>query len=403
MAVSKIWSIKTNLTTVINYVVNEEKTNEELFQDLHKEINYIANDIKTEEKLYVSGINCDSKTAKQEFVKVKKRFNKVGGITVFHAIQSFKENEVTPEEAHKIGKQLAREMWGDKFQVVVATHLNTNHLHNHFVINSVSFIDGYKYHATSTSYAKLREVNDRICKENNISYLEEKKNKIGCSYTNLLLKEENNNIYDKQLKSDVDMAIGLSNSYEDFIKMLENMNYEVYERSGKLNVMSLEYNRSARLERRFGNDYSIENITKRILGIYLPEQKIYYKNYFKRDELIDKLFKMNCKGLAMRYIKYLKILNNYPTYVKVNRISYSMIKDVHEMENISNQTILLAENNINTKEDLINLYTKLKKDLSKNDNQDARVKIQLINEIIKRTELTDEDSERENKRDVVIR
>ena len=146
-----------------------------------------------------------------------------------------------------------------------------------------------------------------------------------------------------------------------------------------------------------------ENITKRILGIYLPEQKIYYKNYFKRDELIDKLFKMNCKGLAMRYIKYLKILNNYPTYVKVNRISYSMIKDVHEMENISNQTILLAENNINTKEDLINLYTKLKKDLSKNDNQDARVKIQLINEIIKRTELTDEDSERENKRDVVIR
>ena len=105
----------------------------------------------------------------------------------------------------------------------------------------------------------------------------------------------------------------------------------------------------------------------------------------------------------MRYIKYLKILNNYPTYVKVNRVSYSMIKDVYEMENISNQTILLAENNINTKEDLINLYTKLKKDLSKNDNQDTRVKIQLINEIIKRTELTDEDSERENKRDVVIR
>ena len=403
MAVSKIWSIKSNLTTVINYVVNAEKTSEDLFKDLHKELNYVANDLKTEEKLYVSGINCDSKTAKQEFISVKKRYNKTNGITVFHAIQSFKKGEISPEQAHIIGKQLAKEMWGDRFQVVVATHLNTNHLHNHFVINSVSFLDGYKYHATSTSYAKLREVNDRICMEHNLSYLEEKKNKIGCSYTNLLLKDQNDNKYDKQLKSDVDMAIGLANSYKDFIKLLENMNYEVYERSGKLNVMSLEYNRGARIERRFGEDYSIENIVKRILGIYLPEQKIYYMNYFKKDELIDKLFKMNCKGLAMRYIKYLKILNNYPTYVRKNRVSYSMLKDVYKMERISNQTVLLAENNINTKDDLINLYTKLKKELSKNDNQETRLKIQLINEIIKRTELTDEDSERENKKEVVIR
>lgn len=403
MAVSKIWSIKSNLTTVINYVVNDEKTNEDLFKDLHKELNYVANDLKTEEKLYVSGINCDSKTAKQDFVKVKKRYNKTGGITVFHAIQSFKEGEVTPEQAHSIGKQLAKEMWGDRFQVVVATHLNTNHLHNHFVINSVSFLDGYKYHATSTSYAKLREVNDRICMEHDLSYLEEKKNRIGCSYTNLLLKDQNDNKYDKQLKSDVDMAIGLANSYEEFIKILDNMNYDVYERSGKLNVMSLEYNRGARIERRFGEDYSIENIVKRILGIYLPEQKIYYKNYFKKDELIDKLFKMNCKGLAMRYIKYLKILNNYPTYVKVNRVSYSMLKDVYEMEKISKQTIFLAENNIKTRKDLIDLFDKYKEDIFRKENPEIKEKIKLIKEIIERTELADEDSERENEKEVVIR
>ena len=254
-----------------------------------------------------------------------------------------------------------------------------------------------------TNYAKLRELNDRLCKEHNLSYMEEKKTKAGLNYKNFQLKAENENIYDKQIKLDVDMAIGLATSYLEFINIMGNMNYEVYKRSEKLSIRSLQYNRAVKIERRFGEDYSIENIVKRILGIYLPEQKTYYRTYFKKDELIDKLFRLNCKGLAMRYIKYLKILNNYPTYIRTNRVSYSMLKDVYEMESISNQTVLLAENNINTKDDLINLYTKLKKELSKNDNQETRMKIQLINEIIKRTELTDDDSERENKKEVVIR
>lgn len=175
MAICKIWSVKNNLSRVIDYVANDEKVSEELYLDLHKELDYVSSDSKTEEKLYVSGLNCDPESAKEEFTLIKKRFNKEKGIIAFHAVQSFKEGEVTPEEAHNVGMQLAKEMWGYRFQVVIATHLNTNHLHNHFIINSVSMIDGKRYYDTRTSYAEFRRLNDKICMEHNLSYMEEKK------------------------------------------------------------------------------------------------------------------------------------------------------------------------------------------------------------------------------------
>ena len=155
-------------------------------------------------------------------------------------------------------------------------------------------------------------------------------------------------------------------------------------------------------ERRYGEDYTIDNIKKRIIGIYLPENKTYYKNYFKRDEVIDNLLKLNCKGLAMRYIKYLKLLNNYPSYIKRNRISFEMQKDVMNMENISKQAILLASNNIKDEDDLINLYVKIRSEIKNNPSKELREKIKLIDEIRHRQELLVE-SNRENEKEVLIR
>ena len=401
MATVGIWSVKNNLSRVIDYVSDEKKVDEQTFKDLHNELEYISDDYKTEEKKYVTGINCSTNNACKEMKEIKKHFQKEDGIIAFHAYQSFKEGEVTPEQAHNIGIQLAEEMWGDRFQVVVATHLNTNHIHNHFVINSVSFVDGKKYYDNRMSYAELRRLNDQICMEHNLSYLEEKKTKKGLYYINYQDKADKI-IYSKQTKSDVDMAIALANSYSEFITILENMNYEVTERANKLSVRDLEYNRNIRIERRFGEDYTIDNIKKQILGLYLPEKKTYYRNYFQRDSVIDNLFKMNCKGLAMRYIKYLKLLNNYPTYIKRNRVSYSMRLDVMKMERISEQTVLLANNNITSKEDLINLYKSIKEKLHYNpDNNELKNEILLINEIRRREELL-EDNSKENKKEVVI-
>ena len=107
---------------------------------------YASDEYKTEKRLYVSGVNVTPDTAKDKMQQTKLRYGKTDGIIAFPAIQSFKPGEVTPELAHKIGVEFAKEMWGDRFEVLIATHLNKEHLHNHFVINSVSFVDGKKYY-----------------------------------------------------------------------------------------------------------------------------------------------------------------------------------------------------------------------------------------------------------------
>ena len=400
MATVGIWGVKNNLVRVINYVSNEDKTTDAL-KDLHNEIDYISNNNKTEEKLYVSGINCSVNTAYEEMITTKKHFNKTGGIIAFHSYQSFKEDEVTPEIAHSIGIQLADKMWGDRFQVIVATHLNTNHIHNHFVINSVSFVDGKKYYDTRTSYAELRKLNDMICEEHNLSFMEEKKTKSGINYLNYQKKSDDSN-YSKQTKQDIDIAIALSNSFNEFMNVLRNMNYEVIIRANKLSVRNLDYKRNIRIERQFGEDYTIENINKQILGLYLPEQKKIYSNYFKRDNTMDFLFKVNLKGIAKSYIRYLKILNKYPTYIKKHNVSSELQKDVLRMEEINKQTILLVENKIETKEDFDNYYISLIDELDKTNNkEDIKNKIKLCEEIRKRKEIVEEITKEKESRVII--
>ena len=146
MAVIKIWKIDQRLDNVIGYATKDEKFDINTYLGLNKVIKYSTQDYKTEKQMYVSGINCSPDIAFKEMIITKKAFHKENGIQGFHIIQSFKPGEVTPELAHEIGVKLANEMWGDRFQVVVTTHLNTDHIHNHFVLNSVSFKDGKKYY-----------------------------------------------------------------------------------------------------------------------------------------------------------------------------------------------------------------------------------------------------------------
>ena len=142
MAVTKIWKITNNLGKVINYSENGKKTR---INSLDETLNYAMNKDKTEEQYFVTGINCNARIAYDEMNLVKLKYNKTDGILGFHAYQSFEETNLSPKIAHEIGIKLAEQLWGDRFQVVVTTHLNTGHLHNHFVINSVSFKDGKNF------------------------------------------------------------------------------------------------------------------------------------------------------------------------------------------------------------------------------------------------------------------
>ena len=350
MAVVKIWKVESNLGQVVDYAENKEKTDLVNFKDLESVIDYAENGDKTEETLFVSGINCDPKNAKKEMMKIKKKFVKTDGVLAWHAYQSFKEGEVTPDEAHKIGLELAKEMWGDRFQVVVTTHLNTSHIHNHFVVNSVSFLDGKKYNADRSSYAEFRRLNDLICMEHGKSFLQEKRTKSGINYLNYQNRNITYTNYYKKAKEDLDFAIAISNSYDEFKRTLSNIGYEITVRAEKLSIRGKDYKRNIRIERYFGEDYSIKNIKKQILGLYLPEKKVYYRNHKPKESLLSVLSKPKYNSFYSMYIRYCNILNNYPNYVKKYNMSSTMKADLEKLEMLSEQARLLVENNIETEE-----------------------------------------------------
>ena len=185
MAVTKIWAIKDSLQRVLDYAANPDKTEyDALAQTLH----YAENDAKTklnESAQLVTGIHCRADHVWEDMRAVQERFGKTDGVVALHAYQSFREGEVTPEQCHEIGVALARKVWGKRFQVLVATHMNTDNLHNHFVINSVSYVDGKKYEQRRSQYAEFRAASDKLCREYGLSVVEQPKAKEPARYARI--------------------------------------------------------------------------------------------------------------------------------------------------------------------------------------------------------------------------
>lgn len=344
-------------------------------------MSYATNGEKTEESLFVSGINCNPNTAVKEMNLIKDKYLKNDGILAWHAYQSFKEGEVTPAEAHEIGLELANEMWGDRFQVVVATHLNTRHYHNHFVLNSVSFIDGKKYNANRNSYAEFRRLNDLICMEHGKSFLKEDKTKSGINYLNYQNRNIRYSNYYKKAKEDLDLAIAKASNYSDFNNIMKNLGYDLTVRSGKLSIRGNDYKRNIRIERYFGKDYSIDNIKKQIMGMYLPEGKVFYSNR-KNINILSVLSKPKYNSFYSMYIRYCNLLNNYPNYVRKYPISSSIKNDINKLDSFSKQAIMLANNNIETEENFFDFLSDNVQELSnlKQYREDLWKKYKLVNE-----------------------
>jgi hypothetical protein len=138
MAVTKLWAVNSNLGKVIDYANNPKKTrnpkySEQEFQALADVLTYAKDEEKTEKQFFVDGINCNPSTARDQFITTKEYFGKTDGIQAYHGYMSFKEQDITPEKAQEVGMEFARRAWGKRFQVVVTCHLNTQHLHCHFV------------------------------------------------------------------------------------------------------------------------------------------------------------------------------------------------------------------------------------------------------------------------------
>ena len=157
MATTKLWHISGNLRDVIDYAENPEKTCPiPDLEDLANAARYVQRPEATADGQFVTGINCLAETAVQQMQLTKEQYHKTGGYIAWHGYQSFKPGEVTPEECHQIGVETAQRLWGDRFQVLVTTHLDRHHLHNHFILNSVSFVDGKKYNYSRTRRRPVR-------------------------------------------------------------------------------------------------------------------------------------------------------------------------------------------------------------------------------------------------------
>lgn len=346
MATTKIWKCKTRLDSVINYIVNGKKTNE---------------------KTYVSGINCDSNIAYEEMISVKKEFFKLNGIQCFHAYQSFAENEVSPGQAHEIGVRLAQELWGDRFQVVVSTHLNTDHIHNHFVLNSISFKDGKRFNNTKKDYALMRKKSDELCEEYNLNVIknkekeQEKYNKFATS-----------SLYKELMKDSIDYAIENANNYEEFKNILRDLEYIVSDKDTYISIRKEPYKRNTRIERQFGKQYSKENINKRILE---TQPLIKYSN--EPYLLINRTYEKYNKFNDLKYQKYgsfLWLLYHYEQLLQrnnknvlktnVTKMTPELLHELKQMDEFSEQAKFLATNNIENEGELNNFEIRIYKKIN---------------------------------------
>lgn len=382
MATTSIWGVKGWIGKVVIYVENPAKTTNPKFferKDMSENqagglldvIDYATDPQKTNAKIddenietqsqFVTGINCLPMTARAEMIAVKKRYGKNEGIVAYHGYQSFARGEASPKLAHKIGIRLAQRLWGDKYQVVVATHLDKeNHLHNHFVVNNVSFVDGIKYHRTEKDYHNMQKISDELCCEYGLSVIEEPRQGITKHYGEWKAEQEMRPTWRGMIREDVDAAIRASITEKQFFRYLQDKGYEV--KIGKdISVRPCGKERFVRLKRNFGDDYSIENIRKRILLQATSRKNTVTYSYntkkFSFKGSFNNLRKIT--GFRALYFHYCYKLGIFPKERKQNpsRLHFLLREDILKMNNISKEVKLLVRNRIDTAEQL-SLYKK---------------------------------------------
>ncbi|MBQ3418239.1 MAG: relaxase/mobilization nuclease domain-containing protein [Ruminococcus sp.] len=261
MATTGFWPVRVRLKDVLNYAENPDKTTAKQYldEDLQNALKYAENSDKTDKQMFVSGINCSKNGAYEEMCAVKKRYGERGKVIAYHGYQSFQAGEVTPEEAHRIGVETARRMWGDRFQVVVTTHLNTQNLHNHFILNSLSFKDGKKYRNKIGDHMELRRVSDEVCCEHGKSVLE---NAPFYGGDKAYWTRKNGQLPHKDmLRKDVDEALANTCTPVDFEIYLRSLGYQ-FVRNFKYehpSVIAPDWQKPVRISS-LGKDYSRQAI-----------------------------------------------------------------------------------------------------------------------------------------------
>ena len=233
---------------------------------MSKAIAYILNPEKTDEKLLVSSYGCASETAAREFEWTRKIAEQKGmnpvRIIARHVIQSFEIGEVTPELAHEIGKQFADEILGGKYEYVLTTHIDKDHVHNHLIFNAVDFMDYHAYKSYKRIYYDMREVSDRLCKENGLSVIPPSQNK-GMGYKEYT-EAKRGTSWKQKLKQTIDRLVITAKDYDDFLRLMQEAGYEI--KTGKYISFRAEAQERFTRSKTIGENYTEERIKERIAG-----------------------------------------------------------------------------------------------------------------------------------------
>jgi len=333
------------LDRAVKYVMNKEKTTAVSLQDA---LDYAANRDKTEQSCFESSYACTLETAFADMRQTKEQWNKPGGVQGYHLVQSFAADEVTPELAHRIAKELADRVLGGRYEYVIGTHLNTGHIHSHIVWNSVSRIDGKKYHSNGKSYVtEIRAVSDELCRKYKLSVIDtENSNHVAKPYAEWLAEKNGQPTWRTAIRQDVDEAIQQSLTWRQFLSAMERKGYEV--RMGrKYPVLRPPGKERFVRFKTLGKRYTPEAIQTRIL--YPRSYRPYVENppTIKHGRL--RSGKKPCRkltGLRALYYRYLYELGALPR--KPRRPSYVVRQDAYKLDQRIRQMEFLSRNNIDT-------------------------------------------------------
>ena len=351
MATTSLWQVSGAPAAVLKYAANPEKTDSGAAADPQKQIGevmrYTARDEKTDGRLLVTGVRCspDPEKAAEEFMQTKRAWGKTGGVACFHGYQSFAKGEVTPEQAHEIGVEYAKRVWGDRFEVLVTTHIDKDsHIHNHVVVNSVSVVDGKKYDNSHADRDRMMSISDEICREHGLSVIEKPKGRTR-QYGEWLADQADRSTQRDEIRSAIDRALSQTWSFRDFCRIIENDGYVLERRGSFLRIRPDEGRKFFRLDR-LGEGYTEDDIYERLKQNFhdrpRPPRPTFV--YRKREK---------AKGLYALYLHYMYLLGNLPESRPTSRETYVMMReDSKRLQMYSDESKLLAANRIVTAEDL---------------------------------------------------
>ena len=358
-----MWGCHGSVSTVTKYTANKAKTWNGAYASAatyHKfegsvgaVMEYTADQMKTEKQLYVTGVNCSDEpsVAARQFMQTKKTFGKTEGLQCMHGYQSFKPGEVTPEVAHKIGLELAKRVWGDKFEVLVSTHVNTGAIHNHFVLNSISFIDGSRYHCNQKSYRVMRKESDKLCREFGMSVVENPRNKRTNRYIALLHREQEGQytVY-SAIKNDIDIVIAASpKDFDEFAYLMEQLGYRLERRGKDMRIIPNNGKQKPRRLRSLGEGYTEQDIEYRIKAQWYNPQAYNYKIYKPRGKAPTSLH-----GL---YVHYCFLLGIYPKERPQSTVACDYLKeDKMRVQKLSEEAAMMGKYGIENMEQLREHY-----------------------------------------------